>query len=141
MSWEQYERTLSHLVDEIKFGLQGSRSRIGVALLIGAGCSVSAGIPDAKGMVDLIRQKLPEVYKGALGKARRNSGSEDEGIIPSYQECMDFLTPKARRKLNFINSDGWNAKPPIENHRCAPSLVCPTNNTKQSIMTFIAYKR
>jgi cytochrome c-type biogenesis protein CcmH/NrfG len=55
------------------------------AVLIGAGCSVSAGIPLANGFVEEIHKKYPKDYKRAKEKA--------------YAACMAELPPALRREL------------------------------------------
>lgn len=54
-------------------------------LLIGAGCSVLAGIPTAAGFVDEIRKRDPRAYERAAQK--------------TYPHCMAQLPPGARRDL------------------------------------------
>lgn len=54
-------------------------------LLLGAGCSQSAGIPVAAGLVDLIREKFPAAYAAAETK--------------SYAHCMAALEEEERRAL------------------------------------------
>ena len=54
-------------------------------LLIGSGCSVTAGIPAAKGFVERIESDWPEAYKRATNK--------------TYPQCMTQLLPDERRAL------------------------------------------
>ncbi len=54
-------------------------------LLIGAGCSTSGGIPDAKGFIEIIRQKYPDIYSKTQNK--------------SYHECMAALSESQRHQL------------------------------------------
>ncbi len=54
-------------------------------LLIGAGCSVKAGIPTAAGFVEIIRDEFPNAYKRATRK--------------TYPSCMSELAVGERREL------------------------------------------
>jgi len=54
-------------------------------LLIGAGCSVEAGIPTAPGFVDKIKERNPRAYERAKHK--------------TYPHCMAELPPGERRDL------------------------------------------
>ncbi|MEO7086528.1 MAG: hypothetical protein ABI442_02545 [Gemmatimonadaceae bacterium] len=73
-------------VDEIKETLQNAKSRgRGCALLIGAGCSVKAGIPTANGFVDVIKAEYKLAYERAAEK--------------SYPKCMAELLLSERRDL------------------------------------------
>ena len=56
-------------IDEIKETLENARSRgRGCALLIGAGCSVSAGIPTATGFIEIIKDRYKLAYQRAPAK-------------------------------------------------------------------------
>lgn len=55
-------------------------------LLIGAGCSKTAGVPLASEFVELIKIKWPSAYKDAVKPK-------------DYQNCMAELAPAARREL------------------------------------------
>ncbi|MDP8225065.1 MAG: hypothetical protein P9L99_17020, partial [Candidatus Lernaella stagnicola] len=79
-----YFRTIDDLVDDLR------RDRK-VSLLIGAGCSVSAGIPLARDIVEEIRQKYPLHYERAREKC--------DGETPGYPQCMSMLPPRDRRDL------------------------------------------
>jgi Tfp pilus assembly protein PilF len=73
-------------IDEIKETLQNAKSRgRGCTLLIGAGCSVKAGIPTAAGFVDIIREQYPYAYRRAAEK--------------TYAKCMAELLLSERRDL------------------------------------------
>ncbi|WP_233198006.1 hypothetical protein [Bacillus mycoides] len=67
---------------------------INVNLLIGAGCSVTANIPAAQGMVDTIKNDYPGEFKRAK--------------IKDYPNCMSKLTPSERK--NLISQTVKNAK-------------------------------
>jgi hypothetical protein len=54
------------------------------ALLLGAGCSVSGGVPLASGFVNLIKSEWPAAYKRAEAKAAP--------ALPSYTLCMAELS-------------------------------------------------
>jgi hypothetical protein len=54
-------------------------------LLIGAGCSVKAGIPTAQGFVEIIKKEYPCAYGNASEK--------------TYPQCMAQLAPGERRDL------------------------------------------
>jgi len=73
-------------VEEIKETLQNAKSRgAKCALLIGAGCSVKAGIPTAAGFVDIIKDKYKHAYQRAPEK--------------TYPMCMGELLLRERRDL------------------------------------------
>ncbi len=57
----------------------------GGTLLIGAGCSESAGIPLASKFVEIIKKKYPNAYRRAVEK--------------TYPECMGALSEAERRSL------------------------------------------
>lgn len=73
-------------LDDLLETLQSAKERgRGCTLLIGAGCSVDAGIPVASGFVECIREKHPRAYERAGEK--------------TYPACMAQLTPDERRHL------------------------------------------
>ena len=73
-------------VDDVKETLQVARSRRrGCTLLIGAGCSVTAGIPTAAGFVEIIRNEHKQAYARASEK--------------TYAQCMAELLLAERRDL------------------------------------------
>src|SRR5712692_2021639 len=77
-----YQRSL----DEIVQTLQNAKDRgKGCSLLIGAGCSVKAGIPAAAGFVDVIKQRYSHAYQRANPK--------------TYPKCMAELLPSERHDL------------------------------------------
>jgi hypothetical protein len=76
------EKRLDHIIEALRAGERSGRS---CSLLIGAGCSVSAGIPTADGFVKLIQQHHPAAYADADKK--------------TYAGCMAKLDTGARRDL------------------------------------------
>jgi Tfp pilus assembly protein PilF len=73
-------------IDEIKETLQNAKSRKrGCVLLIGAGCSVKAGIPAASGFVEIIKDRYKLAYQRAPAK--------------TYPKCMGELLLSERRDL------------------------------------------
>lgn len=76
------ERTL----DDVARQLQGNKKRNrSCALLIGAGCSVQAGIPLARGFIDEIQNRFPDEYARAPEK--------------TYPHCMGELSAADRHDL------------------------------------------
>ena len=73
-------------IEEVAETLQNARARgRGCTLLIGAGCSVKAGIPIAAGIVDAIKERYPRAYQRARSK--------------TYAQCMAELLLSERRDL------------------------------------------
>ena len=73
-------------IEEIKETLQNAKSRQrGCALLVGAGCSVKAGIPTAAGFVEIIKDQYKLAYQRAPAK--------------TYPKCMGELLLSERRDL------------------------------------------
>lgn len=77
-----YERYLEDIVDTLE---KAKSSNIKVNLLIGAGCSVTAGIPTAEGIIKKISNDYPREYDRADPK--------------NYPNTMSKLTPHERRNL------------------------------------------
>ncbi|WP_241669702.1 hypothetical protein [Bacillus cereus] len=75
-------REIEDVVSALK---KAKEDNINVNLLIGAGCSVTANIPAAQGMVDTIKKEFPGEFKRAK--------------IKDYPNCMSKLTPSERRNL------------------------------------------
>ncbi|PFF41474.1 hypothetical protein CN357_31640 [Bacillus cereus] len=75
-------RDLEDVVSALKMAKE---ENINVNLLIGAGCSVTANIPAAQGMIDTIKEKYPREFKRAK--------------IKDYPNCMSKLTPSERKNL------------------------------------------
>ena len=78
-----YRRTLDHVFDTVKYAKETNR---GVSLLIGAGCSVTAGIPLASGFVNEIERRFPTKYARAAEPR-------------TYARCMAELTRAERRSV------------------------------------------
>jgi hypothetical protein len=79
---------MNHLrsIEEVAETLQNAKARgKGCTLLIGAGCSVKAGIPSAAGFVQVIKDRYPRAYQRAEVKA--------------YPRCMSELLLSERRDL------------------------------------------
>jgi tetratricopeptide (TPR) repeat protein len=79
---------MDHLrsIEELAETLQNAKGRgRGCTLLIGAGCSVKAGIPNAAGIVDVIKERYPRAYQRARSK--------------TYANCMSELLLSERRDL------------------------------------------
>lgn len=76
------QRSLEDIVETI----QNARARKkAVSLLVGAGCSVKAGIPLASGFVEIIQERYPQAYNRAQKKI--------------YPKCMAELFVGERRDL------------------------------------------
>ncbi len=75
-------RTIEDLVETLRKAKDRGRK---CTLLVGAGCSVKAGIPTAAGFVDIIRSEYPQAY----GRAKEKS----------YPACMNQLALSERRDL------------------------------------------
>jgi cytochrome c-type biogenesis protein CcmH/NrfG len=77
---------MNRLIDDVVETLRKARDRARkCTLLIGAGCSVKAGIPTAAGFVEIIREEFPNAYKRATKK--------------TYPSCMSELAVGERREL------------------------------------------
>ena len=73
-------------IDEVAETLKNAKSRgRGCTLLVGAGCSVKAGIPAAAGFVQLIQKRYPRAFQRAEDK--------------TYPRCMSELLLSERRDL------------------------------------------
>jgi hypothetical protein len=73
-------------IDDVAETLQNAKSRgKGCTLLIGAGCSVKAGIPSAAGLVQVIKERYPRAFQRAQTK--------------TYARCMSELLLSERRDL------------------------------------------
>ncbi len=76
------ERSIDEIVETVRRAKERER---GCSLLIGAGCSVKAGIPAASGFVDVIRERYPFAYERAEPK--------------TYARCMAQLMVSEQRDL------------------------------------------
>ena len=73
-------------IDDVVDTLKNAKARKrGCTLLVGAGCSVKAGIPTAAGFVDVIKERFPQAHSRALDKV--------------YPRCMAELAMGQRRDL------------------------------------------
>lgn len=83
-----YTRSIEDVVETLRNAKGRGRN---CTLLIGAGCSVKAGIPTAPGFVEVIREEYPQAYN----RARRRLADRE----PTYPACMAELGPTERRDL------------------------------------------
>ena len=80
-----YDRTLEDVVETVR---NAPGRDVKCTLLIGAGCSVKAGVPLASEFVDIIRDEFPQAYRRA----------EVKGKV-TYAACMAQLLRGERREL------------------------------------------
>lgn len=78
------KKSVGHIIDILKEAKD--EHNMGCSLLIGAGCSVTAGIKTGEGFVDIIKKKFPHHY-------------EDASEPKNYPQCMAELSKANRRKL------------------------------------------
>ena len=78
----KFETSIDHVVEMVR---NRRETKDGCSLLIGAGCSVTAGIPSAAGFVELIKQRYAAHHAQAEPK--------------NYPRCMAALPSGARRRL------------------------------------------
>ncbi len=87
-------RSLDPIIESLK---EAKSKGKGCVLLTGSGCSVSAGIPDAKGMADRIQKEFPKVYAESQQK--------------DFHHLMAKLAPQDQDKLfsewNSNNKVNW----------------------------------
>lgn len=83
MSKESYLREMEDVLDAIK---NAKESNIKINFLIGAGCSVTAGIPLANDLIREIEKRYPKEFARIENK-------------DSYGECMTSITALERRNL------------------------------------------
>jgi hypothetical protein len=78
-------------IDDVVEAVRNAKSRgKRCVLLLGAGCSISGGVPLASGFVKIIKSEWPAAYKRAEAKA---------AALPSYTRCMAELSHAERRDL------------------------------------------
>lgn len=77
-------RDIDDIVETLRIAKSKDNGK-GCTLLIGAGCSVKAGVPSANGIVDFIKEKYPNAYRRATEK--------------TYVDCMTELSLTERRDL------------------------------------------
>ncbi len=99
-------RTLDDIIAALKLG---KHRDTGCTLLLGAGCSKTAGIPLAGGIVNEIRKNphYSRVYERAMDRARiRNT----HAVEPHYGECMSEMDPGDQRELirGYIDAANLN---------------------------------
>lgn len=80
---KEFTSSIGNIVDALRQAKEDPE--IGCSLLIGAGCSVSAGIPTGQGFVNIIKDKWPNNYEKASKKP--------------YPHCMAKLSGGFQRKL------------------------------------------
>lgn len=76
------ERSIDDIVDTLR---RAKQEGVACSLLIGSGCSVTAGIPTAEGFVRIIESEYPRQYDRAPNK--------------TYLDCMTQLSPGERHVL------------------------------------------
>ena len=77
-----YYCNIEHAVETLKNGKSRNKR---CSLLIGAGCSVTAGIPTAEGFVNIISERYHQCFERAVEK--------------TYPKCMAELPPGQRKSL------------------------------------------
>lgn len=87
------ERNIEDIIETLKDAKRRGKK---CSVLIGAGCSDLAGIPTAKGFVEVIKERFPTKYKRASEK--------------SYPKCMDQLSIEEQRDLiaEFVDKANIN---------------------------------
>ncbi|TXH73105.1 MAG: hypothetical protein E6Q88_05670 [Lysobacteraceae bacterium] len=101
-------RTLDDIAAALKLG---RHHRTGCTLLIGAGCSKTAGIPLASGIVERIRTDplYQRVYHRALERAQaRHRDHDGEPLEVRYADCMAEMEHGDQRELIRGYIDGAN---------------------------------
>ncbi len=86
-------RTITDIAEDLRRG-KGRERRC--TLLVGAGCSKTAGIPLAREIVDDIRKHHRSVYERAL---KRTQARTLRAAFPSYGDCMAEMDPGPQRDL------------------------------------------
>ena len=80
------EKNIEHIAYQLKLNKENKQP--GAIVFIGAGCSVSAGIPTAKGIVDYVMENYGD-----------NPDIKCFDKKPSYAELMKCLGPLERKKI------------------------------------------
>lgn len=85
------ERTIEDIVETLRNAVDRGKK---CSVLIGAGCSVTAGIPIANEFVEIIKERYPRKYERAADPK-------------TYSNCMSQLSYDERRDLiqEFVNKD------------------------------------
>ncbi len=78
-----FERDIDRAVETLRNAQRWENC--GCTILIGAGCSVRAGVPTAQGFVDIIKESFPNAYERASYK--------------TYPKCMAELSVGERQRL------------------------------------------
>ena len=99
---EQWKRSVGDIAETLLNGKEHNRR---CSLLIGAGCSVSAGIPPASGFVSVIEKAYPLAFSRANPK--------------DYPHCMAQLFPGPRRDLIHELVEGDHVKVNLAHHAIA----------------------
>jgi Tfp pilus assembly protein PilF len=126
MNEEQVRNRIEGSVEDIAENLKFAKSAgIGCTLLIGAGCSLEAGIPLASKFVQIIEKEFPSAYRRAKEKdfrraTERGDGVDKDSFVPSYSSCMAELPDINRRQLfaRYVDKATINWA-----HLCIASLV------------------
>ena len=79
---EHYKTTIEKIVDNLKLNKENDCR---TAVLLGAGMSVTAGIPTAKGIMKFIEKNFPNITNSCSNK--------------TYQNYMQHLAPNQRSNL------------------------------------------
>jgi tetratricopeptide (TPR) repeat protein len=87
------KRSLSDIAEDLRHGMARERR---CTLLIGAGCSKTAGIPLAAEIVADIEKRHPRAYQRAMERAKRTNPT---AVRPTYGDCMAELDPGPQRDL------------------------------------------
>lgn len=88
-------------VHEVAEALGPRRGRAAVCL-VGAGCSITAGLPSAEEVVEFLRMREAGVYEAAqrLRKGRARAAGAAGGVMePGYAELMQCLESRKRYRL------------------------------------------
>ncbi len=98
-----YYRKIDHVVDSLRNAKENGKK---CSLLIGAGCSVTAGIPTANGFVEKIKDRYNACWESATEK--------------TYPKCMYELAPGERKSLirEFVDNAKINWT-----HLCIAQLI------------------